>query len=192
MKNHSDEKIWEEKILKFSDIDDKFKGNDDTRHRLAMESKARENYEKNLNVKISQLGFIVNSKLPFLGYSSDGIVLNENLIEIKSPKAGKEFSFEEAVKKLKFINISSDGCITLEEKHKFFMQIQLGMFLTNMKMCHFMIYFSKDDFNLIIPVEYSEELVTQSYLPCLKLIYFNYFLPTVVKYESKIFNVENN
>lgn len=160
LKSHSDEEVWEDKILKFSDLDDKFKGNADTRHGLAMEPKSRKNYEDNLGVKISQLGFLVNSNIPFLGYSADGVVLGKNLIEIKSPQAGKEFSFEEAITKLKFINIDPGCCITLKTKHEFFMQIQLGMFLTGMKLCHFVIYFSKDDFNFIIPVDYDEELVT--------------------------------
>ena len=83
-----------------------FSGTDATMHGLMSEPLAREAYEYQENVKVVCNGLFVHPDLPFLGFSADGIILNETdpvkLLEIKCPVIGKTHPAAELFSEVKF------------------------------------------------------------------------------------------
>lgn len=88
------------------------------------EVEARNLYSKKY-AQVKECGFITNDDLGFrLGYSADGLVGEDGLIEIKSRK--QSFHIK---------NILSD-----EAEKKTLIQIQFGLFVTKRKWCDFISY----------------------------------------------------
>ena len=85
----------------------------------------------------------MNHMAPWLEYSPDGILMNKCIVEIKSPKVGKTRTAADVAKELPSLT-NINRLMVLKEKHKFYCQIQLGMFLSNLKLCDFIIYCSFD------------------------------------------------
>lgn len=130
------------------------------------------------DIKIHSLGLVIQPKVPWLGYSADGVnIADKCLIEVKCPASGKKQTCSEVIKHLSYIDKNT---FTLKRNHAYFSQIQLGMGLLRLNMCHFLIYCTFDDTNalLVIPFDHSffKDLLSQ-----LKNIYFNRILPELSK-----------
>lgn len=85
---------------------------------------AKDLYSKNYN-QVKDCGFIVNDSLGFcVGYSPDGIIGDDGLIECKSRKGNLQFQ------------------TILAEKmpNDYFLQIQTGLFVSGRKWCDFVSY----------------------------------------------------
>lgn len=92
-----------------------------------------------------ECGLVINSKNPWLGYTPDGVIVNnENvpikLIEIKYPFKGKSLSIKDLIPRLNCIIQNSDDSLSLKKNHSYYPQAQMGMVLLNVQMCDFIIY----------------------------------------------------
>ena len=97
------------------------------------EKKAKELYELKYN-KVTSLGLLIRPEIPWLGYSADGVVWPYYLIEIKYPIQGKNMAALAAVKTMKWFNLDCNGnIISFRDTHKYLNQIQLVMYLLNVK-----------------------------------------------------------
>lgn len=180
---------WETKMDKH--LNSTFKGTADTKHGLLMEEAAIECYERCTDFQITKMGLLINPSVSWFGYSPDGVVEKKLIIEIKSPKVGKTTTAIEAIHCLAYLIVDSDGNIYLKEKHQYFCQVQLGMFVTGLLFCHFIIYCSYDDLCCIVEVPYNEKLIVK-YLVALEKIYFEIFLKAIVSNDEGKENSSNN
>lgn len=178
-RNNTDPAKWKMKAENYLYSD--FIGNADTRHGLGMEDRARKAYESLTGNNVTQVGFIVNPLIPWLGYNPDGIVENKCIIEIKSPKIGKTMNVRDALPKIPYLIMRGNN-VAFKEKHMYYCQIQLGMFL--IKQCHFVIFCSKDKSCNVFEIKYDSILVTQKYIPALQSIYFRYILKSLISSQA--------
>ncbi|KAK3926637.1 Exonuclease [Frankliniella fusca] len=85
------------------------------KHGIDMEDTARRHFEQTYGRAVVQTGLVVHRDLPFLAASPDGLIGDDELLEIKCPTSGVDFkSAEEAVagKKLNYLKLGSDGQFT--------------------------------------------------------------------------------
>jgi len=148
--------------------------NNAVKHGIKFEIIARELYEKQTGHVVMQRGFITSKKVPWLGYSPDGVIIDEltntliKLLEIKCPFKGKTLGIEELLNNL---NCLVKGKLTLKVKHAYYAQVQLGMIMLNVPCCDFVVYSSFNNNYHVIPVELNLNYCTN--LLChLKVIYF--------------------
>jgi len=89
-------------------------------------------------------GVIIQPCAPWLGYSPDGLVCEEEktlrLFETKCPRAGETKRAAEAAQ---LVSYRKSG--KLSKAHKYYGQIQLGMLMTHTTPCDFTIYSCKHD-----------------------------------------------
>ena len=81
-----------------------------------------------------------------------------------------------AAEKASFLVKNQKGDLVLKEKHMYYCQVQLGMFFTDLKFCHLVIYSSFDDSCYIVEVEFDYHNVFNEYLPKLQFVYFSFLL----------------
>lgn len=106
--------------------------------------------ERNPKLIVRQGGTIINPSIPIIAGSPDGFIIdnkgNFRLLEIKSPAKLREMTIKDW---LKSANFNYDREIYYEEKTSSFkltnssrnyMQVQLCMLITNVKMTHVLIY----------------------------------------------------
>lgn len=154
-----------------------FKGNNATKYGKFAEKCALKEYNK-LHL-IFRCGLIVPPELPFLGASPDGILYNGEdwkLLEIKCPVKGKDLSANDILAQLNYLYLDEENIYRLKKKHQYYGQIQLGLAVTNFKMCNLMIYCTHNNSYKIIEVEIDEEFL-KKFLQTLIQIYFKYALP---------------
>lgn len=184
---------WESKVNKH--LNSTFSGNADTKYGILMEDKAIQCYEYCTDFNVTKMGLLINPSIPWMGYSPDGIVKDKCIIEVKSSVIGKTVSALDAIDSIKCLEYDDEGNVVLKEKHKYFCQVQLGMFITGLLFCHFIVYSSFDDSVLIVEVPYNRELVVNNYIPVLEQIYFQHILKVLVcnvSNEEKENNSNNN
>lgn len=90
---------------------------------------ARQQYEKEYDCQVKECGFIINNKLGFpFGFSPDGLVDDDGLIEIKS-----------RIPKHQIKTILDHVCGRTDEliPSEYMMQLQTGLFVSSRKWCDF-------------------------------------------------------
>lgn len=96
-------------------------------------------------MKVIETGFIVCRINPWIGYTPDGVVfengLPSKLIEVKCPYDGVTQTIDDVVRKQKWF-IKTESGATLNEKHQYYGQVQLGMAVLNVKKNRFRGLFS--------------------------------------------------
>ncbi|KAL1467594.1 hypothetical protein MTO96_042055 [Rhipicephalus appendiculatus] len=174
-------RTWEAKLERLY-CRDHFKGNEATRYGIDNESLALEEYARTHKERVSKLGLVVIPAVPWLGYSPDGISEQRGtsvLLEVKCPIQGQQSSIKDLVnaKKMAFLARNGEN-YALKPAHKYYSQVQLGMLLLNMKVCHFIVY-SKVE-SLVIPVQRDTEHI-QQLVERLQYVYFKKVLPKLVQ-----------
>ena len=91
---------------------------------MDLEPEAIHEYELSKMVKVDQVGYILNSDFKYAGYSPDGLVGEDGLIEVKCP-GNSEFMRQ---------------IITNEIPKQYFCQMQWGMFISGRKWCDYVVY----------------------------------------------------
>jgi len=91
---------------------------------MDLEPEAIHEYELSKMVKVNQVGYILNSDFKYAGYSPDGLVGEDGLIEVKCP-GNSEFMRQ---------------IITNEIPKQYFCQMQWGMFISGRKWCDYVVY----------------------------------------------------
>lgn len=173
---------WDKTISSY--LNSSFKGNADTKHGLQSEDDAVRAYEKATGATVTKMGLLVNPAVSWLGFSPDGIVIDQNIVEIKSPKVGKSMTAATASMNLPFME-DVNGNMLLKEKHKYYCQIQLGMYITGLSNCHFVIYSSMDSTIYVLNIPYNKSLVEKEYLPALSNVYFKHILRLLTLREKE-------
>lgn len=130
---------------------------------------------------IRNFGLFINIHYPWLGYSPDGIVITGGrvyLIEIKSPTCGKKIPAE-------LFNAKNVKCLTMEgenlvlkRRHRYYGQIQLGLFLLGLNHSRLLLYSEKSNSYLKIEVPY-DYAFCKTFIVSLTSLYFSKFLPFV-------------
>ena len=106
--------------------------------------------------QINELRLMILPTSPWFGYSADGITKMKDedqyiLLEFKCPKNDKKLIAANLIKTLPYINVSENQC-TLKKHHAYYGQIQLGLCLYNLTICHFVIYDYVNDTCAVIVV----------------------------------------
>ncbi|XP_065290814.2 uncharacterized protein [Dermacentor albipictus] len=175
---------WDQKILKY--LTKTFKGNDATRYGKSCERPATEEYTRKSGNEVTALGFVINPVIPWLGFSPDGVVFKNGqpsvLLEVKSPVRGKHAKICELIKEKKLPYIISDReNFSLRITHSYFSQVQLGLFLLNLQVAHFIVYSQVE--SLMICVKRDDHFI-DNLVRRLQYVYFEHLLPQLAKYEK--------
>lgn len=163
-----------------------FAGNKATAYGRENEPCALREYERLQNVTVNRLGLVVVPEVPWLGYSPDGVLIQGNkriLVEVKCPVLGQEQSIAELVRQKKLTYIVEHGeNYALKLKHTYYSQIQLGLMLLNLDLCHLVVH-SKVE-SLVIPVtkdvQHMRELLDR-----LQYVYFKKVLPKLADISKR-------
>ena len=91
---------------------------------MDLEPEAIHEYELTKMVKVNQVGYILNSDYKYAGYSPDGLVGENGLIEVKCP-GNSEYMRQ---------------IITNDIPKPYLCQMQWGMFLSGRKWCDYVVY----------------------------------------------------
>ncbi|KAJ8686145.1 hypothetical protein QAD02_021939 [Eretmocerus hayati] len=102
-------------------------------------------------------------------------------IEIKCPELGKTKTIADVMEEWPCVQRDEHNVYYLKKKHKYFCQVQLGMFISGMKKCDFIVYSSFDDTCHVIEIPYDEDL-THEYVRTLQFVYFSKILKHISAY----------
>ncbi len=128
---------------------------------------------------LRNIGFIVCLKFPWFGVSPDAIVFYNNeyiLMECKWKKIGKSYEGLEFLQKLDFLVRTPTGFVLKKIGNTYYAQIQLGLFVCNLKRAKLVLYNQKSKCNLYIDVDFDVDYVNDMLLS-LTNTYFNHCLP---------------
>ena len=101
------------------------------------EDKTVEALEARMKVKVEKCGLVMSHSHPYLAASPDGLLDNDTVAEVKCPYTAAHKVISPATvpwSKLK------DGCLTLDQSHSYYYQIQGEMFCTNRDKCVLVVY----------------------------------------------------
>lgn len=185
MKNIHTELEWEKKLS--NTYCSKFKGNKHTLRGKECEEKARCKYKEVTGHTVQDLGLLVLSTSSWLGFSADGLANNNILIEIKSPKNDENVEASSLLKTLPYVQFQ-DGKPVLKRRHEYYGQVQLGLCLLDIELCHFVVYESFNGTCAIIDVIRDDEFI-KDLVPTLSNCYFQRVLPWLTSNYKK--NIEN-
>ncbi|KAJ8672085.1 hypothetical protein QAD02_003344 [Eretmocerus hayati] len=161
----------------------KTKRNENTNHGIRNEPKARARYEELTGHTVTQSGSLVNPRIPWLLVSLDGIVYGSHTIEIKCPVKGKDEPVQSFMSSLPFIVETEPGVYFLKEKHSYYCQVQLGLFVSNLKYCDLIVYSSFEDNYLTVQVPY-DSVAIEEYLSSLTYVYFAHMLKHLIAADT--------
>ncbi|XP_076685808.1 uncharacterized protein LOC143377889 [Andrena cerasifolii] len=104
--------------------------------RKECEKIAREELKKQYT-DIAECGIFIDSCIPFLGASPDGIIGQEGIVEIKCTKSAESFTQEEAIEKVPAVRrmFTHKTVISMKETHHYFYQVQGQLHITDRKYC---------------------------------------------------------
>ncbi|KAE9534085.1 hypothetical protein AGLY_008821, partial [Aphis glycines] len=113
---------------------------------------------------LGQCGLVIDVNNPWLGYSPDGVIIDEyfvpiKIIEIKCPFDGKKLGTRDLLNSLKWIVKHPDGSLSLKKKHCYYAQVQMGIVLLNVMECDFIVHSSYENKNAVLKVIYFERLI---------------------------------
>lgn len=150
------------------------------KHGIQYESDAKHVYIKNTNQTILECGLVTNPSNPWLGYTPDGVIVDDKnvpvkIIEIKCPFKGKTSTISDLINDLKYIIKNQDGSYSLKPNHSYYAQIQLGLVILNVTVCDFIIYSSYEKNYFLIQVSF-DEMFCKTMLNNLKIVYFERLL----------------
>lgn len=169
---------WDKKCKKYFDPEEI--GNKYTDHGIKNEDKARDQFSKITKKNVLEIGLVISTQNPWLACSPDGVILKNGepieLLEIKCPFKGKTETAQNAARgEFKAcLNIDGDS-MTLRKKHKYYGQVQLGMFILDVDKASFCIYAPFDDSLVIIDV-FMDLPFLKNMLAVIKKTYFEVML----------------
>ena len=136
-------------------------------------------------MELKQCGLVVDTSLPWLAASPDGIVMDpihgEGCLEVKCPLSCQTISVEEACRKVTaFCLLEKDGVISLSKVHSYFYQIQTQMHVTKCRWCDFVVW-SLLGSPFIQRIQYDAAFMKGAIIKAQKF-YFEQFLPAVVSH----------
>lgn len=113
------------------------------KHGTKHEEIARKSIESMLNLKIERCGLFIDSEIPFLGASPDGLIEEDGIVEIKCPFAARLLTPEDAIAG----NISNLRSLyknkedeKMNRSHVYYYQIQGQLHITQRQYCIFALW----------------------------------------------------
>ena len=140
-------------------------------HGRQYESVAIEHFEKQSGKKVKPCGLFVSPAFPYLAATPDGVINGEEIIEVKCPYKGRNEPIAPG-KLFPYLVETLDG-LRLKETSKYYHQVQGQLFLTQRKVCHFIVYTFKE--LLFIPVSINNEFCQLQLIPKLELFYTKHY-----------------
>ena len=138
---------------------------------------------------LTNVGFIISILYPWLGYSPDGFLFKNGeiiLLECKCLKAGKTSDGLEFLRQLTFLEEKELCNFVLKKRCRFYSQIQLGLFICNLKKAKLVLYNDKVKLNEYVDVFLDIEYV-KSFTVSLTHTYFNRCLPYLYSRRADLF-----
>nr|CAI5834333.1 unnamed protein product [Callosobruchus analis] len=129
--------------------------------------------EDSLNVKVVPTGIWLH-ECGYLGASPDGLIGENEIVEVKCPYKYRDVSLLDDIKSSRNYIIFSDeeGNITVNRDHEYFLQIQGQLAITKRKNAHLVIWTPKEVAIVNIEAECFNE-----HLNVLKMFYFEHYIP---------------
>lgn len=139
---------------------------------IKSEAEVIKEYSKQTGNTVQQCGFFVSKSHPFLGASPDGLIGRDGAIEVKKihPRMGE--TLESALLRLNIIK-RTDGCLSVNENHQYYYQMQQQLFCAERKWVDFI---ASDGYALFVKrVLLDHDFWTRN-LPRLQRFYYNVIL----------------
>ncbi|XP_050497488.1 uncharacterized protein LOC126892001 [Diabrotica virgifera virgifera] len=154
-----------------------------TKHGVKYEGDAKDAFVSQTSLQVVDCGMIVSHSNPWLGYSPDGVIFENNrpvaLLEVKCLYQGATKNIKEVLSTTKFIEKIGNTYV-LKRNHKYYGQVQLGMALLNVPTCYFGLYASFDKSMEIFKIEFNYTFSKQM-LTVVKKNFFENMLHVVCK-----------
>lgn len=145
--------------------------------RKMYEQNAITEFEEKFHIKTKECELFVPVYRPYLGASPDAIVGDDGIVEVKCPYASRNMSILPEPK-FRHLQLDSNNQIRLKKSSLIYDQIHGQLFLSNRKLCVFVVYTFKD---LFVQKNYIErEYCIGCQIPKLELFYVKHFRPFVV------------
>lgn len=144
-------------VRDYHGAESEFVGNIATNYGTANEPAATFDFELETGLNVDETGFHVHQEHVWLGASPDGFIGDDALIEIKCPFSKRE---------------SADFVSYVEQPH-YYAQMQIEMYCTGRKLCHFFQWSPLGTMTEI--VEFSQAWINEN-LPKLKAFYDEYLI----------------
>ena len=132
---------------------------------------AVEHFEKQSGKKVKPCGLFVSPAFPYLAATPDGVINDEEIIEVKCPYKGRNEPIAPG-KLFPYMVEILDG-LRLNETSKYYHQVQGQLFLTQRKVCHFIVYTFKE--LLFIPVSINNEFCQLQLIPKFELFHTKHY-----------------
>ncbi|XP_046331249.2 uncharacterized protein LOC124114619 [Haliotis rufescens] len=145
------------------------------RHGLQQEPKAIAKLEIACNVHVHSCGMFVDSDLPFLAATPDGVIDSNTIVEVKCPYSARNEVI--APGKLFLYLCKRNGLMQLKENSNYYFQVQGQMYLSKRKYCFFAVCTFKDFF--VQKISLDEEYCTGSLIPRLSLFFESFLKPYI-------------
>ncbi len=163
------------------------------------EKQALANYEqiigkKHDSFKRSKTGFHISQKHPFIGASPDGIVCctccGTGLVEVKCPfNCSKK---DEKLENVSFLKSSGTNLAQLDTNHKFFYQVQIQMYVLELKYCDFVAWCKRGDkIELYVERILFNQVFIDNFIPKATLFFREVILPELLSKKFTNANVKS-
>jgi len=107
-------------------------------HGRKYEAVARDAYSKDQSVTVNESGIVVSLDVPYIGFSPDGLVGDDGMIEIKCPyTACNKLVNPDSVPYLQF---DIHGKLLLKVNHDYYYQVMGNLCCKNRKWCDFVVW----------------------------------------------------
>lgn len=119
-----------------------FGGNAATRFGMEKKHLAIQELEVILNEAVDMCGLFVDSKMPFLAVTPDGVIGQDSVVEVKCPAKAKHLTPVEATEKkiITYCTIINDTSLKLKTTHNFYYQVQGQLHITQRRNCFFVVW----------------------------------------------------
>lgn len=106
---------------------------------------AKQAFELKLGLKILPAGLFIDEKFNYLACSPDGLIGDQEIVEIKCPYSAKDLTIHEGVeqKKIKFLMFNNFGELQLKITDKYYFQVQGQLHVANKQHCFFIVWTPK-------------------------------------------------
>ncbi|XP_056014374.1 uncharacterized protein LOC125665758 [Ostrea edulis] len=148
---------------------------------------AKQMYIKKTGHHLHDIGLIVNTELPFLGATPDGIVCDKSesgLIEIKCPYSVRDKTISEACETRNDFFLQRNGnTFSLKHEHSHWYQVQGQLLVTGAPFCDFITYTKQD---LYVERVYPNKSTMDVLVQKLAKFYVQHFKPFIHKCDSDL------
>jgi len=107
-------------------------------HGQQYEGVARSQFETLYGAKVKPAGFFICTECPWLGASPDGVIDEEQIIEIKCPYRGKNSKVEPSGE-FPFLE-RCNNTVRLKKHSKYYCQVHGQLYITGRKICKFFVF----------------------------------------------------